>query len=215
VALGVVVAVLVVLAARSDRPEAGRGPQQVLALAEPAALRPGGSVVDSQVRRRGDVRVVTWIRTDRPVGRVRVSVPDVPGLASSARASDVRVAGDRLLVDGPGDVGRRGRTYRLAAASRLVYLSYTLHDVVDRRSTVPGRALLRLTALDVTTPADVGRTRVSVHGVRVLAAACLGRGDSVARPCGAPHGGRWRVDLRGVRSDARVQAQVDLTTPAG
>jgi hypothetical protein len=209
--VGVVILLVVAVVSRVGE-QPGLGPQQTLSKDPPAGLTRGGSVVDSRVRRDGSVEVEAWLRTSRPVSRVQLVVPKLPGLSTDARADDVRVAGGRVLVLGARTVGSSGRTYELAAPNRLVYLGYTLHGVTDTRSTVPGRALVRLTSLDVTYPVSATRTVTTVRGVKVLSGACLGRDVTVPVPCGTPAPDGWRVDLRGGSAVDRVEAQVDLRT---
>ena len=208
--VGVVVLLVVAIVSRVGE-QPGLGSQRALDKRPPSDLARGGSVVDSRVRRDGTVEVVAWLRTARPVSRVQLVVPRLPGLSSDARADDVQVAGGRVLVVGARTVGSSGQTYQLAAPTRLVYVGYTLHGVTDTRATVPGRALVRLTSLDVTYPVSATRTVTRVRGVKVLSGACLGRaGGAVPEPCGTTAPDGWRVDLRGAAAVDRVEAQVDL-----
>lgn len=185
-------------------------PSRVLALAAPPGLPSPGSLVDARIGPHGNVSVVTWIRSDTPLSRLQLALPDVVGLPAAARADSVQVAGDRRFVTGSTTVGSSAQTYVLDRPSRLVFVSYRLLGVADRRSSVAGQVLLRATRLDLTSRA-AGPVRVRLHGVAVRSAACLPPGQAVAVPCGAPHASAsWRVELRGADRHHQLQATADL-----
>ncbi|KQT94369.1 hypothetical protein ASG49_05675 [Marmoricola sp. Leaf446] len=177
----------------------------------PVAVAPDSEYVRSRVRAEGDIRVDHWIASTRPVSRLRLSVPTVPGTGSDpVTAREVRVetpSGDR---PGPGVVRGSSAAYSLDGAEE-VHVSYVLTGAVMRSDDDPDRALARLTSLDL----DVSRGRVprtvTVLGGRLLSAACAADAAATPRPCGQAEGRTWRVRLEPAERDDLVQAQLDLS----
>lgn len=182
--------------------------------AAPVPVPVGTAYVRSTVVAPEALRVTHWVHTGSDVGRVRIRVPHMPGLAPGTVAlSDLVIASDgqpvpasRLPGTGP------GRTY-VVPAGRHIYVRYVLLGALERSSSPAGRALARFTALDVDTPEDsVARTRHTVVGARVLALACSAdRPDALPHPCGSETNGTWRVVLGSGHTHDRVTAQMDLS----
>lgn len=212
-ALVVVTVVTVVLTRPPDAGGSGlaeAAPSRVLPLAVPPALPGQGSLVDARIGRHGRLSVVTWIRSATPLAQLQLSLPDVVGLPATARAASVRVAGDRRFVTGPTEVHSSPQTYTFARPSRLVFVSYRLLGVAERRSPSAGRALLRATRLDLLSRAS-GPVRVRLHGAAVLSAACLPPGGTATVPCGAPNASEsWRVELRGADRHHQLEATAEV-----
>lgn len=212
----VAVTVLTVVLTRPGASDAGTTdgtaavPTRTLALAVPPRLPTLGSLVDVQISHDGDVSVVTWIRSSTPLVQLRLSMPHVLGLSSTATADRVRVAGDRRFVAGSTTVESETQTYTFQRPSRVVFLSYRLLGVAHRRTSVPGLARVRATRLDLGYQPE-GPTFVLLHGATVLSATCLPHGEAVATPCGARTvPGSWRVKLRGAHRRDQVQPRVEV-----
>ncbi len=188
-----------------------RGPE-VLTVQPATDLPRVGASVETRVTARGDLEVSHWIRTRVPLEQIRVAAFPAPGLPEVPTAAAVLVAGDGKVVSRHDEVGAAGRVYRFAQPVRLVYLSYRLTGAVDPAGSVTGRALLRVTALDVDYRPRAGPTRVTVLGPVVRNLACFAREELpvLAAPCGMPRNDGWQVLLRGAAASDRVIAQVDL-----
>ncbi len=162
----------------------------------------------------GQVQVRQWVRSPKPMVAVRLEMPAAPGAQRLPRATKVVVASDQALLNRPATVGARGQRLFFSAPPQVVYLSYTLTGAVDRSPSVPGRALVRVTALHITYSPRVGPSRVTLVGDRglskVLSMACSNSPASAAHPCGKPGKGRWSVLLTGKNRTDTVVAQVDL-----
>ncbi|MFC4784832.1 hypothetical protein ACT8ZV_10170 [Nocardioides sp. MAHUQ-72] len=217
-AAALVVAVLLwlVTSGAGSRPDAG-GPAEVGA-EPPAALPKEGAYVESRVLESGDIVVDQWIRAEGPIRTLTVRAPTLPGTGIAPHASELRVTGrDGQRVRGPSEVGDRPRTFVLERPAGLLHLTYRLEGAVDRSAdSATGRALARITSLDVAWTPRSGPVRVAVVGAGVRNLACSG-GPVPAlmpRPCGAPHETGWTVRLEGARRDDHVTAQVDLGASA-
>ncbi len=177
----------------------------------PAALAGPGSLVRSRITPDGRILVTTWIRSRTALTGINVAVPVLPGVSGmAARDMDVRADGQR--VEGPDTVGTSLQPYSFDSPARVVRLRYALDGAVDLSSSVKGRGLARITALDVRWAPDVGPTTHTIVGGVVRSSACTGTSSDFdqPRPCGSPEGTGWSVELRGVHRGDRVQAQVDL-----
>jgi hypothetical protein len=189
---------------QTARPGAAAVPQP------PPAAPEVGSYVESRIGANGDVLVRQWIRSPKALSGIRLEVPVVPG-GSKIRATGLSVAADRSAVAAPKVVGASGRQLHFDKPAKAVYVRYTLHGVVERSPSVPGRALARLTMLHVGYSPRTGPSLVTLLNAKVLSTACASTPSAVPRPCGAPEKGAWRVVLHGAdRSDA-VMAQVNLS----
>lgn len=180
----------------------------------PVDVPVGTSYVRSRVVAPDTLRVSHWIHADRDISRVRIRVPHVPGLAPGAlTVSDLVIASDGQPVPAPGLPGAgHGRSY-VVPPGRDVYVGYVLEGALQHSSSPAGRALARLTSLEVATPQAPGTgTTDTVVGARVLALACSPGGHhALPRPCGSETRGTWRVVLRGGHTSDRVMAQLDLS----
>jgi hypothetical protein len=173
----------------------------------------GSAFVRTKVLRGGRLRVTHWIHTSRLEDAVRLEVPRSPyAIQGSLSVSHVVMAADGERVAAPRSWHGRAETVPLPAARRI-YVRYVLSGAVERSEDRPGRALARLSSLDVTTQEPIRRTVHTVDGAVVLALACSAeRLHALPRPCGRTvHGGSWAVDLRRSHADDSVMAQLDLS----
>lgn len=169
-----------------------------------------GSYTESRIAANGEVRVTQWIRSRRPLLGVRLRIPNVP-VAESVRATGLLVAADGTTLDEPKTLGPSGRQISFDTPARVVHLSYTLSGVVERSSSVPGRALARVTALDTSYHPHKGAARLTVISHKVLSTACAATATSALRPCGTPSdNGHWTVVLHGAERGDSVAAQVNF-----
>jgi hypothetical protein len=218
---GILVAEILVLVAvsgfrlmTSANNGAGAAPSSANRYAPPVRVPVGTSYVRTRVIGPEQLRVTHWIHTHSGVLQVRVRVPHVPGLEPGAvQVSRLVVASDGRSVPGAAaPQASREATY-VVPPGRQIYVSYVLTGAVQLTGSSPGRALARITSLDVVAAQDpVARTMFSIVGARVLALACAhGRPSGLPRPCGRVTDGRWQVDLRNAHTDDRVMAQMDLS----
>jgi hypothetical protein len=181
------------------------------ALRLPAALPEVGSYVRTSIGEDGDVTVAQWVRSREPVDVVELAVPRVPAGSTPPVATGVRVDAPPAVATGADSVRGRER-YELDVPARVVRILYTIKGGVERSPSVRGRALARVTALDVRYAGRQGPTAIDIVGPRVRNAACTTVGDEAQpRPCGAPAGKGWQVTLTGAHRVDEVMAQVDLT----
>ena len=173
----------------------------------PPAAQEFGSYARSRVTQDGQVRVRQWIQSSRPLDGIRLEMPSLPD-GSRARVTNVLVAADEVVVDTPRTLDASRQRLSFDAPARSVYVRYTLDGVVERSPSVPGRALIRATALDVRPRS--GPSRITVVGEDVLSTSCAPT-PATPRPCGEPAKGRWVVVLRGADRADTVMAQVNLT----
>jgi hypothetical protein len=178
----------------------------------PAEAPRAGTYVESRITADGDIRVRQWVRSPTPLFQVRLEMPSIVGGRRVAPPTDVFVTGDQAILNQPGTVGPEGRRMFFNAPPRVVFVSYTLEDAVDRSPSAPGRVLARATALQVIHGPQVGPSRITLLGKKVLSMACASTPGAELRPCGepGPGTGRWSVLLKGAERNATVVAQVDL-----
>jgi hypothetical protein len=178
----------------------------------PTQVPATGTYVESRILANGDLQVTHWIRSRTPVASLALRLPEMSDATTPLSASGVLVAAGDQRADGARTLRSGGTTYRLARPSKVVYVRYALHGAVEQRGSVLGRALARVTSLDLRYGRPYGPTEVDVLGAKVLAVACTPRADqeSIPRPCGGPGPGRWRVRLHGSSRTDRVMAQIEL-----
>ncbi|ROR90389.1 hypothetical protein [Nocardioides aurantiacus] len=174
----------------------------------PAAVAPDSEYVRSQVLPSGDIRVDHWISTSRPITRVELGLPPGPG-GGPVAARQVRVATDTGPWPGPTAVTAAPSAYEFGAATE-VQVSYVLSGAVTRSDRPSGRALARLTSLDLSYPGGQVPRTVVVEGGRLLSAACATDQTVTPRPCGQSEGRAWRVRLEPAERTDLVMAQLDL-----
>jgi hypothetical protein len=177
----------------------------------PVPLAPGAAYVRTRVLPSGQLLVRHWIRAGSPVSRVRLVVPDVSGLpAGAVSVHKVVIAGDQREV-AAGRHGQAGREYTFPPA-RDLYVSYRLEGTLEHSGSVAGRALARITSLDVETGVRLTRSIRVIEGPRILSLACSApTPGALPSPCGQQDGsGPWTVRLDPRTSRDRVMAQVDL-----
>ncbi len=174
----------------------------------PVALPSNGSFVQSTVLADGDIKVQEWIRTEG-VFKLTLSAPEL-ATNSKVLASDVKIVADGIRLFGRSTVASADRTHYLEGA-KAIYISYLLEGAIERTGSAPGRALARVTALDVTYDAEGGTSTRRVEGAHVLSMACYpptSPGTGV-RPCGSDEDGPWQVELGSEKRDDRVMVQFD------
>jgi hypothetical protein len=213
----VVVSLLIVtaLVLWAVRPEADDESQAVLSGARPTEspvpLADGEAYVRTEVLPSDDLLVTHWIQSAGFVFSVKLGAPLAAG-TEDVTAEQVRVTANGQDAPGPTQIhsGMASR-YAFVGATSLE-IQYRLTDVVQRSSSAPGRALARMTALDVTyepSPHQVTRTVIAPE---VLSLACSSPVRSAPlKPCGVRiSGGEWTVELFGPAADDRVIAQLTL-----
>jgi hypothetical protein len=114
---------------------------------------------------------------------------------------------------GPESLAGR-RAYFASLGASEFYVRYRLSGAVERSTSVPGRALARVTALQLGMRRPLDEVSRWVTGAEVLSLACapVAPADQpLPVPCGMPTSGGWQVDLAGARVDDAVIAQVELS----
>ncbi len=204
---------LYLVIARDDSPQGGSDLEATptVVLRPPASLPATGSLDRVRVLGRGDLQVTQWVRSGAGLDRVVLSAPDPSVGSGSVKASGLVVVADGSRVPGPGTVGDDPQVFTFQDPAQLVRVTYRLSGVVERSPDVPGRALLRATALRLTaTPAD-GPARVELTGAPVLSVACVAQGSTALPvPCGSASSGGWTVERTPDRRADGLVAQVQL-----
>ncbi|PUA80594.1 hypothetical protein [Nocardioides currus] len=179
--------------------------------ASPEALSPGETFVQTEAMPSGDLMVTQWISADAPIDTLTLSpswLEDAPAVV----ADRVRVVADDELVEGAKQVTDQPRRYPFPAGASRVQISYRLVGAVEFSDSARGRALARLTTLDV--GYDPASTKVthSVVAPAVLNLACSApTTPRKSKPCGeALTDGEWRVVLDRTEAGERVMAQLTL-----
>ncbi len=198
---------------RSDArptPQSPAEPSQSTALSAPAQVLPDTTYTRLTVTSSGDLRVEQWIRSTTAVSSLTVATPQGPLLAPGAvRATDLQVVADGAVVGGPGEVVDDSATYSFTSA-QLIRLSYLLSGVLELSSTATGRALARVTSLDLSYEPGSLRSVISFRGAHLLSLACDADGDDDPPiPCGVRGEDGWAVDVPDPQS-YQVMAQLDL-----
>ncbi|CUR60153.1 hypothetical protein NOCA270106 [metagenome] len=194
----------------SDRDEEPAAAPRAKAVEPPApvALPDIGSFVQSTVLADGDILVQHWIRADG-IFTLTLSAPEL-ATTSQVRASDVEILADGTELFGRSSIETADRTHYLEGA-KAIYVSYLLEGAIERTDSAPGRALARVTALDVSYDAQGGTSTRRIQGADVLSMACYpptSPGTGV-RPCGSDEDGAWQVELDPRNRDDRVMVQFD------
>jgi hypothetical protein len=182
----------------------------------PSDVPAEGMYVVSTVTSEGEVDVQTWLRAPQPISELELTTTDPDLLPGSVESLDLIVRGmDGALLAHRDDVGTNPQTIRLREPASELYLTYTVDGGMDdASSTVAGRSLARVLAMDVDYAGAGGDVRrlVAAPGT-VLNVACLHATedfDATPRPCGAPSGdGDWLVDLHGNDRSDRLLAQLE------
>lgn len=214
VVLGLLVVALVLLVVgvrywTDDSPRAAL-PSAAATTSQLVSVPAGQAFVRTEVLPSGELVVTQWIHSKVPLDGVVLSPPGTVGTGRvlvdrvRVRAGDSAVAGAEQILGQP-------RRYSFPAATSI-QITYHLTGAVERSSSAPGRALARITSLDVSyEPASELVTR-SITADEVLSLACAGPGGSSTQtPCGARVAqDEWQVELAGDRAADRVIAQVTL-----
>lgn len=201
---------LVVLGVRSDRERASSTSLAGSVAMEPPPrpLQRDATYVRTEVLPSGELEVTHWIESSSVLLRLDLSVPAGP---EGVVASDVRVVADGHEATGPEQVTDGRGTYAFLAADSVL-VTYRLGGALVRSTSAPGRALVSVSALEVTSRAETERATHTVSAPDVLSLACAPPSrPAEPEPCGAPGpGGEWSVELvdDGVRN--RVTAQVTV-----
>jgi hypothetical protein len=210
-ALGLVV-VLRPLIGQDNTSTDASGDPAALAFDPPVDLPANASYVETTVLPSGDLEVTHWIHSNSALFSITLTAPQLDGRDSGkAVATGVVVAADGRVVDGAGTVDTMNQSYEFFGA-KSIYVTYLLAGAIERSSSEDGRALARVTSLDVSYVSVRGTSTRSVEGATVLSMACspAGQPDAVPEPCGAPEGTGWQVELSGENRDDRVMAQLEL-----
>ena len=182
----------------------------------PADVPAEGMYVVSDVTADGEVHVETWLRAAQPISELELTTTDPDLLPGSVESLDLIVRTlDGTLVAHRDTVGTNHQRIRLREPATDLWFSYTVDGAMDdATSTVQGRTLARVLAMDVdyVGAGGVVRRLVTAPGT-VLNVACLRPSedfDATPRPCGQPTGdGDWQVDLRGPDRNDRLLAQLE------
>jgi hypothetical protein len=176
----------------------------------PVPLRADSSYVRTRVLPSGDLEVTHWIRTRSSVSSVTLRTPRVTGLPrDSVTTTRVVLAGDGTPAHTVSAPHRPSSTYPVPPTQSL-YVSYRLSGALQM-SGPDGRALARITALDVSTGAHLARTTRAVVGTTVIALACTpATAGAAPAPCGAVQDGAGSVRLGRAEQGDEVMAQLSL-----
>lgn len=222
-AVAVVVALVLLgfraLSEGDDATPAAGGPtprSRVTPPTTPADVPAEGMYVVSDVTADGEVHVQTWLRSAQPISELQLTTTDPDLLPGSVESLDLIVRTlDGKLVAHRDTVGTNVQRIRLREPATDLWFTYTVDGGMDdASSTVSGRSLARVLAMDVdyAGAAGVVRRLVTAPGT-VLNVACLRPSedfDASPRPCGQPtDDGDWLVDLRGADRDDRLLAQLE------
>jgi hypothetical protein len=222
-ALGFVAAAVLVLAiavfvllrpvlAEDDESDPGEE-ARTLPFEPPIGLPVNGSYVETDVLPSGDLRVTHWIHTKVPQFSIKLMAPVLAGIDSgTVTATGVEVAADGRVVPGSSSVDGVSQSYPFHGAESI-YVTYVLSGAMELSSSVEGRALARVTALDLEYLSMGGESVRSVQGAEVLNLACSPSGapDASPKPCGKPDSDGWKVRLTGKKWNDHVMAQLNLT----
>lgn len=201
-----------VATADDDTPAPPSGSSQVVSTFDPPVeVAEDSSYVQTRVGADGTLQVTHWIRTGEPLRSLGLHLPLFLDESGPGRATDIEVLADGRLAAGPAEVDAATQGTYLFRSSRTVTVRYTLSDALELSKARGGRALARVTALDVTYAGEPASSTHRVEGASVLSLACSAAGaTSAPSPCGSPDGGAWAVTLEGLSTSDRVMAQLDL-----
>jgi hypothetical protein len=178
----------------------------------PLALPVNGSYVETVVLPSGDLKVTHWIQTKVPQFNIRLMPPTLFGIDSGVvTATDVEVAADGRVVPGADSVDGASQSYQFFG-TKSILVTYVLSGALERSPSVEGRALARVTALDLRYVSMGGESVRSVKGAEVLNLACSPSTapNAVPEPCGKPDSDGWQVRLTGDNWNDHVMAQLNL-----
>jgi hypothetical protein len=208
-----VVVVLVVFVGRDEPNEpSARGPERVPPA--PVDLAPRSALVRARITASGDVEVRHWIRSASNLFGIGLSLP--PGALAAGGSSAVRVRHVQVFANGAPALGperleKEREYYPFAAGTDDVFVTYDLVGAVERSDSVAGRALARVTALDIDVTPSLVTTTYAVSGGEMLNLACSAPQDgAVPFPCGEPSDSGWQVRLTKAQRNDVVIAQLDL-----
>ena len=189
----------------ADEPEPDRA-DVVTRVPEAPVPLPGDAAYTQLSVLPGDVLAVQqWLHDSSGFSRLSVTAP-----GGQVRGESFQVYADGILVEQRATVDGRESDVDLGGAT-AVYLRYTLSGALERTRPPPGRALARVTSLDLSYDAWPGPTTIAFHGAEVLTLACQTTGSSAPPlPCGVAEGDTWRVEPPPGQADYQVMAQLDL-----
>lgn len=229
VAVLAVVAVIIVWRITGPRDPPGADPEGSLVAqsvpSAPADMPTIGMYVLSEVQSSGDVTVSHWIRARTPIDRLDLLTADPDQLLGTVAAKDVVVlSADAAVLARRVSVGTRRQSVDLSSPAAELYLTYVVQGALRRTapsagldddiSSVPGRSLARVTAMDVDYDEESGPVLRVIRGAgAVLNVACLSQDAAAStppRPCGrAIDEGGWEVVLAGSQRNDRLLAQIE------
>jgi hypothetical protein len=208
--------VAIVRSVRSDDADSQRPAPADLPLLAPGDLPERGSLVLSEIRADGSVRVSQWLRDGDGIDALSLAAPVTTGQAGPIRATGGRlVAADGTVIAEGLTIGAEPRLVRFDDSTTMLRATYVLRGAVEQSATETGRLSARVVSLDADLSALSGPTVVVVEvqaGGEVQGLACANARSDVEllRPCGTPDGSRWRVRLDPASREDRVAAVVDL-----
>lgn len=189
----------------AEEPRADRA--DVVARAPEAPVPLPGDAAYTQISvLPGDVLAVKqWLTDSSGFSHFSVVAP-----GGQVRGESFQVYADGLLVEQRATVDGRVSNVDLGGAT-AVFLRYTLLGALERTRPPPGRALARVTSLDLSYDAWPGPTTIAFRGAKVLTLACQSTLTTAPPlPCGVAEGDKWRVEPPPGQVDYRVMAQLDL-----
>jgi hypothetical protein len=179
----------------------------------PVALAADATYTQVRVLPTGELAVRQWIRSSSPISDLHLAEPVGDLLpAGTVQASDLRIVAGAQAAGAVTEVGTSPVAVSFPPTTE-VFVSYVLSGMLERSDSEEGRALARVTQLDLSYQPEATRTTIAFLGPEVLSLACSPLFGNVApSACGAKQGGKWLVELPGAQSTYRVMAQLDLGT---
>ncbi|WP_107774614.1 hypothetical protein [Nocardioides sediminis] len=174
----------------------------------PEPLEDDATYVRTTVLPSGELEVTHWIEASSVLLTLDLSVPAGP---DGVVARDVRVVADGHEAIGPERITDGRGTYSFLAADSVL-VTYRLGGALVRSTSAPGRALVSMSSLEVSSRAAAERATHEVSAPEVLSLACATPDEPAEpQPCGAPDAdGGWSVDLEDGSVRDRVLAQVTV-----
>jgi hypothetical protein len=189
----------------AEEPRAGRADVVTRVPEAPVPLRGDAAYTQISVLPGDVLAVQQWLSDSSGFSHLSVVAP-----GGQVRGESLQVYADGLLVEQRATVDGREPDVDLGGAT-AVYLRYTLFGALERTRPPPGRALARVTSLDLSYDAWPGPTTIAFRGAEVLTLACQSAGSSAPPlPCGVADGDTWRVRPPPGQGDYQVMAQLDL-----
>jgi hypothetical protein len=189
----------------NDEPGSDRADVVTRVPEAPVPLPGDGAYIQLSVLPGDVLAVQQWLHNSSGFFRLSVAAP-----GGQVRVESFQVFVDGVLVEQRATVGGRESDVDLSGAT-AVYLQYRLSGALERTRPPAGRALARVTSLDLSYDAQPGPTTIAFQGAEVLTLACQATGSSAPPvPCGVVDGDAWRVRPPPGLVDYQVMAQLDI-----